>query len=871
MLDPKPALPDRDQYAPEGRIEFIADLRQRLSEGRASLRTRYLAGLPARRMLRGQARLTDVLLREVWRHLKMPPSAALLAVGGYGRGELFPWSDVDLLVLLAAGPTSLLESKVEELIGMLWDIGLEVGHSVRTAEQCLEISARDVTVQTNLLEARLVCGARQRAAVFRALLATRLDPVLFCQAKQLEQQQRHTRYQESAHNLEPSIKESPGGLRDLHTILWIGRASGAGADWRRLAANGLITPDEATSIARHERFLNDLRIRTHLIAGRREDRLLFDLQTRLAAEYGLHDTAARRASEQLMQRYYRTAKSVTLTNTILLQNLLARLRPGPSGPPVPIDHRFQARNELLEARARDLFDTDPHAILATFLTLQRHPALKGIEAETMRALWRSRTRIGPAFRADPENRRQFMQILREPLGVVREVRRLHLYGVLRRYIPAFGRIFGQMQHDLFHVYTVDEHILRVLRNVRRFAVPQFAHEYPLCSRLISDFRSPELLYLAAIFHDIAKGRGGDHSELGMIDARRFCRTHGLGREDTDLVAWLVQAHLVMSATAQKQDISDAEVIGAFARKVGHERRLTALYILTVADIRGTSPKVWNGWKAKLLEDLYLATRRYLDAGAVDVDHSLQQRQREALAKLALYGLMPDAQRPLWDKLETPYFLRHDPQEIAWHARALVNRVATATPVVRARPSPSGGGLQVLAYVPEQKELFARLCGFFDRIGFSIVDAKVTTTRHHYALDSFTVLDPEDASREYRDLMSFIEHELTQALATRSALPAPIRGRVSRQLKHFPIEPEVGIRPDERGTYQVLSIVAGDRPGLLYSVARVLIDYDVSVHTALINTLGERAEDTFLISGAVLSNERAVLRLEADLLAALSVQ
>jgi len=869
MLHPRPAAPAVVPAAV--RAELTARLRQRLADGRAQLRERYLAGLPARRMLRGQAVLTDALLREVWKQLQMPPAAALLAVGGYGRGELFPWSDVDLLVLLGEPPDSAMESRVEELIGTLWDIGLEVGHSVRTVEQCLELSARDVTVQTNLLEARLLCGARQRATIFRELLSARLDPVLFCQAKQLEQAQRHTRYQESAHNLEPSIKESPGGLRDLQTILWIGRASRAGSDWRELAANNLITSDEATFIARHERFLKDLRIRTHLIAGRREDRLLFDLQTPLAGQYGLSDTSSKRASEQLMQRYYRTAKSVTLTNTILLQNLLARLRPGPPSPPRVIDERFQARSELLEARSRALFDRDPHAILATFLTLQRHPGLKGIEAETMRALWRSRTRIDRAFRADPVNRAQFMQILREPLGVVREVRRMHLYGVLRRYIPAFGRIFGQMQHDLFHVYTVDEHILRVVRNVRRFAVPEFAHEYPLCSRLISDFDKPELLYVAAIFHDIAKGRGGDHSELGMVDARRFCRSHSIPREDAELVAWLVQAHLAMSSTAQKQDISDPEVVAAFARRVGDVRRLVALYILTVADIRGTSPKVWNGWKAKLLEDLFLATRRYLDGGSVDIDHSLQVRQREAIAKLALYGLPADAQQTLWEKLETAYFLRHDPQEIAWHARALVNRESSAEPVVRARPAPGGGGVQVLVYVPEQKELFARMCGFFERIGFSIVDAKINTTRHQYALDSFTLLDPDDAGREYRNMMSYIEHELAAALTSRAPLPPPIRGRLSRQLRHFPIEPEVGIRPDERGTYHVLSVVAGDRPGLLYSIARVLIEYDVSVHTALINTLGDRAEDTFLISGPVLSNERAVLRLEADLLAAISVR
>jgi [protein-PII] uridylyltransferase len=857
--------------APRERAELTARLRARLCAGRDDLRQRYLDGrLPTRRMLREQARLVDGLLREAWAQSRMPASASLLAVGGYGRGELFPWSDVDLLILLRADEIAPVEPCVEALIGMLWDIGLDVGHSVRTTEQCVELSARDVTVQTNLLEARALCGSRERARSFRETLAGHLDPARFCQAKQLEQQQRHTRYRESGHNLEPSIKESPGGLRDLQTILWIGRASGAGADWSELARNGLITAEEARFIARHERFLSDLRIRLHLIAGRREDRLVFDQQTRLAEQYGFRDTGARRASEQLMQRYYRTARSVSLTNTILLQNLEARLRPGPPGQPAPIDERFQARDELLEARSRDLYERDPHAILATFLTLQRNPQLKGIEAGTLRALWRARTRIDRAFRSDPENRRMFLQILREPLGVVREIRRMNLYGVLRRYIPAFGRIFGQMQHDLFHVYTVDEHILRVVRNLRRFAVPEFAHEYPLCSRLISDFRSPDLLYLAAIFHDIAKGRGGDHSELGTADARRFCRSHGLGREDIDLVVWLVRDHLVMSSTAQKQDITDPDVIDAFARRVGDLRRLTALYLLTVADIRGTSPKVWNGWKAKLLEDLFLATRRRLAGEAKDADHSLQERQREALAKLALYGLAPDVQAGLWRQLDTAYFLRHDAQEIAWHARVLHPHVDSARAVVRTRPAPGGSGLQVLVYVRERPELFARICGFLQRTGFSIVDARVNTTRHQYALDSFTVLDPENSGREYRDVMSYVEHELADALESGAPLPGPVRGRVSRQLRHFPITPQVDIRPDERGTSHVLSVTGGDRPGLLYEVARVLVGYGISVHTAFIHTLGERVEDTFLVSGPRLSSEKTVLQLEADLLAALQV-
>jgi [protein-PII] uridylyltransferase len=836
--------------------------KQKLSAERDALRERFQQRESAADLLRRQARLVDRQLKEVWASHAMPPDAALAAVGGYGRGELFPCSDVDLLILLAAPADAELARKLEDLIGTLWDVGLEVGHSVRTIDECAALAASDVTVQTTLLEARLLTGKRELYARFTKRMKDVLDPAAFLQAKTLEQQQRHARF--AGTSLEPNVKESAGGLRDLQTVLWTARAAGVGSSWSALARRGVVTAGEAREFQQHEQFLRELRIRLHYLAGRREDRLLFDHQTALARKFGIHDRPHRLASEQLMQRYYRTAKAVAQLNTIVLQNLGGRVMPAHDKEYRPVNERFGVRDELLEAGDERLFQRQPGAILESFLLLQQHHELKGMAAHTLRALWRARRRINAAFRRDPGNRERFLQVFRSPTYVERALRRMNEYGVLGRYLPAFGRIVGQMQHDLYHVHTVDEHILRVIRNLRRFSIPELAHEFPLCSRLMSDFAGPEVLYLAALFHDIAKGRGGDHSGLGATDARRFGREHRLSREDTELIAWLVENHLVMSATAQKQDIADPEVIRAFAARVADERHLTALYLLTVADIRGTSPKVWNAWKAKLLESLYWATRNLLAGTDFSVATSLQARQDEARAKLRLYAVPENSQDRLWTHLEDPYFLRHEPQEIAWHTRLLYFRVDTTEPVVKARLSPAGEGLQVMIYVPDQKELFARICSFFEHISYDIFEAKIYTTKNGYALDSFQVQDPDNSRPQYRDVISFIEHDLAERLALKTPLPPLTKPRLSRQLRHFPISPEVNVQPDEKGTYWVLSVIAGDRPGLLSRIARVLTAYDVSLHTAKINTLGARAEDVFLVSGAALQDPKTVVRLESDL-------
>ena len=839
--------------------------RDQLAAARASLRAAFAVRPDTPELLRESARAVDRILVAIWSELAAPADLALVGVGGYGRGQLFPHSDVDVLVLLPRELDAEDTVFVERFVGMLWDIGLDAAHSVRTIAECERELAGDITVRTSLLEHRFIAGSRPLYGTFRRAFAAAMDPRQFYEAKSLEQQQRHLKYHDTAYNLEPNLKESPGGLRDLQTVLWIARAAGLGRSWRELAQAGLITMQEARTVSRQERLIGDLRVRLHYLAGRREDRLVFDLQTALARELGLADTPAKRASEQLMQRYYRAAKLVRQANVILLQNLHARLFPA-ARDPAPIDDDFQAIDELLDLRDESLFERRPPAMLDAFLTMQRHSELKGMSARTLRALWRNRNRIDARFRRDPANRARFLQVFREPRGQTHELRRMNQYGILGHYLPAFGRIVGQMQHDLFHVYTVDEHILMVIRNLRRFSEPQHAHEYPLCSRLMADFERKEVLYLAGLFHDIAKGRGGDHSELGQRDARRFCLAHGLAREDADLVGWLVREHLTMSSTAQKQDPSDPEVVDAFARRVGSLRRLIALYLLTVADIRGTSPRVWNAWKAQLLEDLFHATRRVLagEGAARTLQDSLQQRQDEACRLLRLYAVPADAERALWRHLDMPYFMRHTAEEIAWHARHLYWRVERPAPVVKVRLARSGAGLQVLVYLPDQKHLFARVCGYFGRHGLSILEAKIHTTRHGYALDTFAIHDPTDPRASYRDTIQMIEFELTQVLEDRSPVEPPPPGRVSRQLRHFPLSPSVRIFPDDKGTHHILEIVAGDRPGLLAQIAYTLAQANVNVASARINTLGERAEDVFLIDGARLHDEQALLRLETAL-------
>jgi [protein-PII] uridylyltransferase len=867
--------------APLGAAASLGELRQRFRDGKTALLEQFRAARPtapaATRLLRALARHVDATLATLWQRAGMPPGAALVAVGGYGRGELYPYSDVDVLVLLPDADAQLRHGEaIEGFITACWDIGLEIGSSVRTLDECLAESERDVTVRTALLESRYLCGARRAFDAFRRAHDASIDARAFLRAKTLEMQQRHVKYEDTPYALEPNCKESPGGLRDLQVIVWVARAAGLGRNWSELAANGLVTPFEVKQLQRNEGLLKLIRARLHLVAGRREDRLVFDLQTAVAASFGFASTPSQRASEVLMRRYYWAAKAVAQLNQILMLNIEERISGSEGAPMRPLDDaRFLDRGGMLEVASDDLYRRDPHAILQTFHVFQRTPGIKGLSARTLRALYNAREQMGASFRRDPVNRRTFMQILQHPHGgQTHALRLMNQTSVLGRYLWVFRRIVGQMQHDLFHVYTVDQHILMVLRNVRRFFIPEHAHEYPFCSQLALQWDKPWLLYIAALFHDVAKGRGGDHSDLGAMEVRRFCRQHGIGGDDAKLVEFLVQHHLSMSRIAQKEDLSDPEVIAAFARLVGDPRRLNALYLLTVADIRGTSPKVWNAWKGKLLEDLYRQTLRALGGAKPNMDAEIEARKAEARSMLALASMLPDTEQPLWRTLEVSYFARHDASDIAWHARVLWRHVNTAEPVVRARPWALGEGLQVLVYAPDRPDLFARICGYFDGAGFNIQDAKIHTTRAGYALDTFQVIHPQmepPNTPNYRDLTALVETDLKRALLSDAPLPEPSRGRLSRRVRSFPVTPRVSLRPDERAQRWLLSISTSDRSGLLYSIARVLARHRVNLQLAKVTTLGERVEDTFLVDGPELQQAKAQLQIESELLDAVAPQ
>jgi len=861
----------------------LTTLRETYSQDKLELLQPMLQALtghtPVRATLKRLAHLADGVLKQLWQESGLDDlRAALLAVGGYGRGELFPASDLDVLVLLpnamkdAAVPYEV-ATKVSAFISACWDVGLEIGSSVRTVQECTDEAQRDVTIQTAMLEHRLISGNRQLYKDFETAFKQHLNPKAFFVAKTLELQQRHNKHNDTPYALEPNCKESPGGLRDLQTVLWVAKAAGLGNTWEDMAQQGLATAFEVKQLRRNEAILQRIRFRLHLIAKRREDRLVFDLQTAVAESFGYQTVESKdgkprlRSSEVLMRHYYWAAKAVTQLQQIMLLNIEAKLNPS-SRQSVPINERFSDLDGYIDINQDDVYLQNPHAILETFWIYQTTEGAKGLSARTLRGLYNARHVMDGSFRKDPINRQMFMRLLTQRKGVMHALRLMNDTSVLGRYLWVFRRIVGQMQHDLFHVYTVDQHILMVLRNMRRFFMPEHAHEYPLCSQLATSFDKPWVLYTACIFHDIAKGRGGDHSDLGQADVQLFCKQHGIAKEDAALIRFLVKEHLTMSQLAQKSDLSDPLVIQSFAHKVANERYLTALYLLTVADIRGTSPKVWNNWKGKLLETLFKATLRALGGQAASATSEVENHKREALVALALHSLPFDAHKALWDTLDVSYFMRHDAEDIAWHTRQLSRHVGSDVPIVRARRSPLDEGLQVLVYTRDQADLFARICGYFDQRGFSIQEARIHTAHNGFALDTFqvvTTLLPE----HYQELTNMVEFELTESLSRSNPLPAAGKGRLSRRVKSFPVTPRISLKPDEQAQCWLLNISASDQAGLLYKIARVLAKHRINLQLAKVNTLGERVDDTFLISGAALQNNRAQIEIETELLEAVN--
>jgi [protein-PII] uridylyltransferase len=673
---------------------------------------------------------------------------------------------------------------------------------------------------------------------------------VFFEEKRKEQITRHHRYHDTAYNLEPNVKGSPGGLRDIQMIGWVAKRHFGAASLAELVQHKFLSPGQLKRLEDGQAFLWRVRFGLHILTGRREDRLLLDNQIKLAHLLGYEDATYTLAVEQLMQRYYRTVMELSRLNEMLLQLFEEAILMDPDATPEALNGRFQVKNGFLQTVHDRIFTDDPSALLELFLILQQNPEIHGVSALTIGLIKRNLYLIDDEFRQNPRNHRLFLNILRAPEGVTHELRRMNLYGVLGLYIPAFGRIVGRMQYDLFHAYTVDEHTLFVLSNLRRFSLPRFNHEFPRCSEIMQSLEQPEIAYLGGLFHDIAKGRGGDHSELGAVDARAFCLEHGLSKYEAGIVAWLVKNHLILSTTAQKKDIGDPEVISEFATIVGDPLHLDYLYLLTVADVRGTNPKLWNSWKAQLFRDLYELTRRAFRRGLenpIDREQLILEKQTKAREILNASGLDDKRINDVWQHMNPNYFLRHRSSEISWHTEWLADSdIDSEIGLVDVRRREDGDGVEAVLYTPHAKRTFAHATAVLDELGMTIMDARVVPLEKGYSIDSFVFMELDDRVDIDESRMNKIRRSLTRVLTAYDDNEVTVTRRLPRQARMFTTRTSVEFSPSSSSDNTVLELVAADRPGLLSAIGRVFIERGIDIEAAKIMTIGERAEDVFYI-------------------------
>ena len=834
-----------------GKPGVMEALRNELRAARSAIDGQIFESVSVQTLVHQHALLIDELLKRVYRHFAAGVDArvALIAVGGYGRGELHPASDIDVLLLFEHEPDAAGDTLAQKLVAFLWDAGLEIGHSVRSLAECRRQAEADVTVMTNLLEARWLAGDSDLLRELERLTSSeRMWPsAAYFAAKLAEQEARHHRFHDAISNLEPNVKDGPGGLRDMQTVTWVlKRHCGAGT-LGELVTLGYLTPGEFASLAEGQAFLWHVRFSLHVLACRHEDRLLFDHQRTLATRLGYEDGERHLAVEKFMRRYYRVIMELRQLNEMLLglfqEELLGT---GRDAPATPLNERFRAAGKLLEVTSDGVFENHPSALMEMFLLLQQRSELEGVRASTIRLVRDHLWLVDDNFRNDPRVHALFLEILRQPDRVNREVRRMHRYGVLAAYLPVFGAVSGQMQYDLFHVYTVDEHTLFVLRNVRAFADPALHEHMPLACDLFARLQKPELLYIGALFHDIAKGRGGDHSELGGDYVLRFCEDHQLSGYDARICEWLVRHHLLMSMTAQRRDISDPEVINQFAATVGDRKHLDYLYLLTIADIRGTNPSLWNDWKATLLKDLYTATARALRRGLenpIDRQELVAETRSQAMRLLG-----PDADDrvdELWDSLGEDYFARARPDEIAWHTSLILETGETDLPLVRMRPGRAS--TEIFIFARDQECLFAASTSLISRFGLNILGARIITADNGMTLDSFFVLDTDGSQVSDPLEEAHLVTTLREQLCDPRKAPRQIKRRERRQLRHFAIPTRVSFEPDPSGQRSLLEVVARDRPGLLANIGWAIADGESRLRNAHIATFGERAEDIFYVT------------------------
>lgn len=881
-----PELFDRGQFQAELALKSspIAAFKKAIRQAREVLDNRFANGRDIRRLVEDRAWFVDQILRAAWERFGWSEDAdiALLAVGGYGRGELHPYSDIDLLILLDSADHEVFREPIEGFLTLLWDIGLEVGQSVRSVAECAEEARADLTVVTNLMESRTIAGPEHlRQRMLAVTSPEQMWPSKhFFLAKRQEQKARHAKYNDTEYNLEPNVKGSPGGLRDIQTILWVARRQFGSLNLHGLVQQGFLVESECSMLASSQEFLWKVRYALHMLAGRAEDRLLFDHQRKIASLLGFEDGDGKLGIERFMQKYYRVVMGVSELSDLINQHFEeVILRAGETGQAQALNSRFQLRDGYIEVTHPNVFKRTPFALLEIFVLMAQHPEIKGVRADTIRLLRDSRHLIDDDFRKDIRNTSLFIELFKSSQGIHRNLRRMNRYGILGLYLPEFGQIIGQMQHDLFHIYTVDAHTLNLIKHLRKLKWPELAEKFPLASKLIDKLPKPELIYIAGLYHDIGKGRGGDHSELGAVDAEAFCTRHQLPVWDSRLVAWLVQHHLVMSTTAQRKDLSDPQVIFDFARLVGDQTRLDYLYVLTVADINATNPSLWNSWRASLLRQLYTETKRALRRGLenpLDREEQIRQTQSAAIDILVRNGIDQDDAEQLWSQLGDDYFLRHTANDVAWHTEAILQHPAGNDPLVLIKETAQRefeGATQIFIYAPDQHDFFAVTVAAMSQLNLNIHDARIITSTSQFTLDTYIVLDA-DGGRigENPARIREIREGLIDALKNPDEYPAIIQRRVPRQLKHFAFPPQVTISNDAQRPVTILELIAPDRPGLLARIGRIFLEFDLSLQNAKIATLGERVEDVFFVTDAnnqPLSDPELCRRLQEAIVSQLS--
>ncbi|WP_240956650.1 bifunctional uridylyltransferase/uridylyl-removing protein GlnD [Vibrio plantisponsor] len=844
----------------------ISELKQQLEHFAQYQKQEFLNHHPVTDLVLGRSEYMDLLLHRLWQHFGFMniPELGLVAVGGYGRGELHPLSDIDILIISNNKIAEETERKVSEFITLLWDLRLEVGHAVRTVDECSEIGRADLTVATNLQEARLLAGSEDTFHRLKMLIHSESfwPSETFYKAKIQEQRERHARYHDTTYNLEPDIKSTPGGLRDIHTLSWVARRHFGATSLYEMSRYGFLTDAEYRELVECQDFLWRVRFALHMELKRYDNRLTFGLQAQVAEHLGFVGEG-NRAVEMMMKEFYRTVRRVAELNKMLLKLFdQAILNNGEECEPVILDEDFQRRGSLIEARKPALFQARPETILDMFLHIANDSTIDGVAPATMRQLRTARRRLNKFLHTIPEAREKFMELVRHPNALHRAFSLMHKLGVLAAYLPQWSQIVGQMQFDLFHAYTVDEHSIRLLKHINTFGDPANHDRHPICCEIYPKLQKKELLILAAIFHDIAKGRGGDHSEIGAVEAYDFCIEHGLSKPEAKLVSWLVLNHLLMSVTAQRRDIYDPEVIIEFAKKVRDEEYLEYLVCLTVADICATNPELWNSWKRTLLAELFYSTQRALRRGLenpVDVRDRIRHNQQLASALLRKEGFSSREIELLWQRFKADYFLRHTHKQIAWHCTHLLRHKDPTQPLVILSKRAPRGGTEIFVYTKDQPSLFAKVVGELDRRNLNVHDAQIMTSKDGYVLDTFMVLDQNGSVIEEARHQALSKH-IVNVLKSESALELKTR-RLPRQLKHFTVKTTVDFLPTRSKKRTLMEFVALDTPGLLATVGATFSELNLDLHAAKITTMGERAEDLFILTspqGNKLSEEEEAL-------------